>query len=125
MSKVITPTVSRKVWYRPSKADLMGPLPMSIAGSLESDEDPQPLDATILAVWGDRCLNIKVRDVYGRSFTKCSVVLLQPGDEPPRDADGKIIGGYAYWMPYQQGQAAKAEQAQAGTDDKAESARVA
>lgn len=102
---MITPTVGRKVWYRPSTFDKTGVGAMQCATG-------QPLDATILAVWGDRCINVLVLDVYGKPFTKTSITLKQEGDEMPKDADGKEVGGYAEWMPYQQGQAAR----QARTD---------
>ena len=90
----IMPTVGRKVWYRPSKFDASGPLPLPFNPS-------QPLDATILAVHGANCVNVLIHDVYGKPFTKTSAKLLQPGDEPDRDADNNVIGGYVEWMPYQ------------------------
>ena len=43
MSVVISPSVGRKVWYRPSKSDQTGPVPMQTATG-------QPLDATVIAV---------------------------------------------------------------------------
>jgi hypothetical protein len=110
MTQVIKPTVGRKVYYRPSKYDVTGVGQMVIAGNLDGDHTVQPLDATILAVWGDKCINVNVLDICGRPFAKTSVTLLQPGEEPGRDAEGKIIGGYAYWMPYQQDQAKKESQ---------------
>jgi len=100
LASVITPTVGRKVWYRPSKADLLGPKPMTVAGSIEAGT-AQPLDATVVAVWGDRMINVLVLDVYGQPFTKTSVTLIQPGDNPDVDADGVPFGGYCEWMPYQ------------------------
>lgn len=105
MSNVITPTVGRKVWYRPADFDLKGVGQMSVAHN-------QPLDATVLAVWGDRMINVLVLDVYGKPFTKTSVRLVQGGDTPPMhgplDKDGKPTpGGYCEWMPYQSAQAAK------------------
>lgn len=100
MSKIITPSVGRKVWYRPSKSDLVGPIPMCISGSLDAGS-AQPLDATVIAVWGDRMVNVLVTDVYGKQYPKLSVALLQEDDVPP------TTGGYAEWMPYQVGQAKK------------------
>lgn len=108
MSNVITPTVSRKVWYRPCANDLKGAIPMVIAGSLEAGT-AQPLDATVIAVWGDRMVNLLVTDIMGRQFPVLSCALLQDGDAIPVDGDGKVIGRYAEWMPYQIGQAAKAK----------------
>lgn len=104
MNKVISPSVGRKVWYRPSKNDLVGPQPMSVSGSVEAG-NAQPLDATVLAVWGDRCINVQVLDTQGKAFTKSSAPLLQPGEETPKDAEGREVFGYCEWMPYQVGQA--------------------
>ena len=109
---MITPTVGRKVWYRPSKNDLTGPVPMAMAGNPE--HNPQPLDATVLAVWGDRLVNVLVLDIYGKPFTKTSVKLIQDGDETPKDADGNEAFGYVQWMPYQAQQAAKTQADKAG-----------
>jgi hypothetical protein len=97
---MIQPTIGRKVWYRPSAADKAGNFGMAQYGD-------QPLDATIIAVWGDSMVNLHVIDHAGKTFTLTSTKLLQEGDEIPRDADGKDVGRYAYWMPYQVGQAKK------------------
>lgn len=102
---MITPTVGRKVWYRPSRSDLTGPLPMSMMGN--PDFNPQPLDATVLAVHGGRLVNVLVLDVYGKPFPKTSVKLLQEGDETPKMSDGSEAYGYVEWMPYQAAQAKK------------------
>lgn len=99
---MIKPSVGRKVWYRPSQNDLIGLGAMSSAIG-------QPLDATVLAVWGDRCVNVLVLDVMGKPFTKTSIKLIQEGDEIPKTLDGTDAGGYVEWMPYQTGQAKKAE----------------
>ena len=104
MSNVITPTVGRKVWYRPCANDLIGPIPMHCSMA----PGAQPLDATVIAVWGDRCVNVLVTDSIGKQFPVLSVTLLQDGDEPPKDADGKSAGRYVEWMPYQRAQAASA-----------------
>jgi hypothetical protein len=97
MSKVITPTVGRKVWYRPSLADQSGAKPMHTVGD-------QPLDATIIAVWTELMVNVLVTDALGNQFPVLSCTLLQPGDEPAVDHDGKPAGRYVEWMPYQQAQ---------------------
>lgn len=105
---MINPTVGRKVWYRPCENDLRGPKPMQVFPG-------QPLDATVLAVWGDRCVNLLVTDIVGNQFPVLSCTLLQDDDKPKRFSDkddgapGPIIGRYAEWMPYQTTQAAKAE----------------
>ncbi|MGE8366002.1 MAG: hypothetical protein ACN6OP_04425 [Pseudomonadales bacterium] len=88
---MIKPTVGRKVWYRPSMSDQSGPLPMVAT-------QDQPLDATVIAVWGDRCVNLLVTDTIGRNFPVLSCTLVQEGDEVPER------GRYAEWMPYQTAQ---------------------
>lgn len=102
---MIIPTVGRKVWYRPSRNDLTGPIPMTMMGN--PDFNPQPLDATVLAVHSDRMVNILILDVYGKPFAKTSVKLIQEGDETPKTIDDKEAYGYVEWMPYQNTQAAK------------------
>lgn len=107
MPIITTPTVGRKVWYTPSANDKCGPVPMIVTGPLDGRQH-QPLDATIIAVWGDdRMVNVLVTDVYGRQFPVLSCDLLQDGDQPKTDADGVPIGRYVEWMPYQKAQAAK------------------
>jgi len=107
MSKIITPTIGRKVWYRPSKNDLLGPGSMQVAlHQSDAELRRQPLDATIIAVWGPRMVNVLVTDSAGHQFPVLSCDLLQPGEEPKRDAAGDVIGRYVEWMPYQQAQAA-------------------
>lgn len=98
---MIKPTVGRKVWYRPSAADKAGNFGMAAYGD-------QPLDATVIAVWGDRMVNLSVTDHAGKVFAVTSAALLQDGDEPPKDLNGDNAGRYAEWMPYQTAQAAKA-----------------
>jgi len=101
MSVVTTPTVGRKVWYRPSSQDFTGPRPMIAAGT-------QPLDATVIAVWGDRCVNVSIIDVLGNQFVKASIRLKQADDDNPLEDDhGRPLQGYVEWMPYQKVQAEK------------------
>jgi hypothetical protein len=106
MSKVITPTVGRKVWYRPSFFDMNGLGAMQTACDQTDTQKRQPLDATIIAVWGDRCVNLLVTDSCGKQFPMTSRTLLQPGDAVPTNHEGEPTGGYCEWMPYQQTQAA-------------------
>ena len=103
---MIKPTVGRKVWYFASDNDLRGPKPMQVSGSYDAGT-LQPLDATVIAVWGDRCINALVTDVNGNQFTKTSITLRQPDDAVAVDADGRAIRGHAEWMPYQASQAKK------------------
>lgn len=120
MSQVIKPTVGRKVWYRPSKFDLSGPGGMSCSVNREKPTEGQPLDATVLAVWGDRCVNVMVLDIMGKPFTKTSITLLQPGDKPPVDSEGNAVGGYVEWIPYQTAAVKPADpEASADTQDAA------
>lgn len=103
---MIKPTVGRKVWYRPSAWDKTGP------GAMQAGTDA-PLDATVVCVHGDRMVNLVVLDANGNMHKRPSVTLLQDDDKPNEGAS------YAEWMPYQQGQAAKAEalEAQAAQAD--------
>lgn len=107
MSVVISPSVGRKVWYRPSKSDQTGPVPMQTATDPTDTTKRQPLDATIISVCGDRMINVLVTDIMGRQFPVLSCTLLQPGDAIAVDAQGAVIGRYCEWMPFQVGQAKK------------------
>ncbi len=97
MSKLITPTPGRVVWYWPSQAEID-------AKSITVIDQSQPLAATVAHVWHDRMVNLSVVDQAGAQFRRTSVQLLQQGDERPRTSEGP----FAEWMPYQLGQAAKA-----------------
>jgi hypothetical protein len=99
---LMVPTVGRKVWYTPSAYDKSGPGGIQTVGT-----PPQPVDATVIAAWNDRCVNLHIVDAQGRTHTRTSVKLLQDDDAPPTDSQGNTLGGYAEWMPYQKGQAAK------------------
>lgn len=105
---MIKPSVGRKVWYRPSAYDLSGPGAMQVASANPLDDTYQPLDATVIAVWTDRMINILVTDAVGKQFPKLSVTLLQEGDA--KGGPGVVNGGYAEWMPYQTAQAKATEQ---------------
>lgn len=92
------PTVGRVVWYRPNGFDLSVRNLPAHAGEIA-----QPMMAQVVYVWNDRSVNLIVTDHTGIQWPRSSVLLMQ-GDETytPR-------GAYAEWMPYQKGQAAKAE----------------
>lgn len=90
---MIKPTVGRVVWYRP----FLDP------GAVESE----PLAAMIAHVGSDRLVNLAVFDAVGASNSRKGVPLLQDGDPRPHG------GGFAEWMPYQKGQAAKTEAVEA------------
>ena len=86
---VISPTVGRIVLYRP-------------AGS---DPAAQPHAAIVTFVHDDRCVNLAIFNEGGSLYHGTQVTLVQDGDATPET-------GYAEWMPYQKGQAAKTESAE-------------
>lgn len=86
---MIKPTVGRVVWF------------------YKKDGDTTPLAAIVACVHSDRMVNLCVIDPNGGSFGSTSVLLVQDGDPKP------MIGSYCEWMPYQKGQAAKTEAAEA------------
>lgn len=95
---MISPTVSRKVWYRPSQNDLC--VGTEITPPMIAVGD-QAFDATVVYVHSDTCVNLVIRDHIGTQFRRTSVILSQ-GNNPVPDG-----AAYAEWMPYQQGQAKK------------------
>jgi hypothetical protein len=90
---MIKPTVGRVVWYYP---------PGKQAGV------DQPLAALIAYVWSDMCVNLAIFDGNGQPYPPghTSILLVQEGTPVPSG------GNYCTWMPYQMGQAAKAEELQ-------------
>lgn len=87
MATKIKPTVGRVVHYH------------------ESPGDPGKEQAALIAyVHSDNCINLAVFDVNGLNYSRTSVPLVQDGEPIP------TAGGFATWMPYQVGQAAKTEQ---------------
>jgi hypothetical protein len=102
---MISPSNGRIVWYTPYKNELLSPYGMVVQRDKEGNV--MPLAADIVAVWGDRCVNLLVKDANGNTFPVTSRTLLQDDDARPEH------GGYAEWMPYQKGQAVKTEIAEA------------
>lgn len=94
---IIEPTVGRKVWYRPSKEQVATDDHIHGMDVIKN----QPLDATVIAVWDTRRVNLFVVDARGEAFPVMHVLLVQEGDPIPEQ------GCYCEWMPYQKGQAAK------------------
>ena len=93
---MITPTIGRKLWYIPSDQD--------IAGNFGMRRGPdQPLDATIIGVWSDRCVNLQVIDLTGRVFFVEHSMLVQDDEKSPC-MEGRVHG-YAIWQPFQVHQA--------------------
>ena len=84
---LITPTIGRQVWFRPSKEDTL------------HTGFGEPLAATICRVWNDRMVNLQVIDVEGRAHARTSVLLLQ-GDEGYAP-----VTGHCEWVPRVEAQA--------------------
>ena len=96
----IPPNPGRVVWYWPSAYDA-SPQGHNMA---VIDGPRQPMAATVAFAWSNHLVNLSVIDHIGRQHVVMSVPLMQPSDEPRLIAEG----GFAEWMPYQIGQAAKA-----------------
>ena len=89
---MIQPTVGRVVWYWP-------------AGVAHTEP---PLAAMVAKVWSDTMVNLAVFDANGHAHGGyTSVLLIQD------DAAVPSGGFYATWMPYQKGQAARTDAAEA------------
>lgn len=93
---MIEPTVGRVVWYRPNEHD----------GKALS-AGTQPLAAHVAYVHSATMVNLMVIDSNGRPHSRTSVALVQEGESPMPGSS------YCEWMPYQKGQAAKTEAAEA------------
>lgn len=87
----IQPTPGRIVWYRKSAND----------NDLVSRGN-NPLPAIIAYAYSPSCVNLHVIDANGNGHARIKVRLLQDDDE-----DLGVGEAFAYWMPYQKGQAAK------------------
>lgn len=90
-SNMIKPTVGRVVWYVPGNWD-------------KEIMQVQVCAAIITYVWSDTKVNLAVFDGNGVTYGRHDVLLIQEGDERPKD------GRFCEWMPYQKGQAAKTEE---------------
>ncbi|HVH93178.1 MAG TPA: hypothetical protein VM783_17575 [Candidatus Acidoferrum sp.] len=84
---MISPTIGRKLWYRPQ-----------IAEKLAAHD--QPFDATVVHVHSDTCVNLVIFNEVGAMAAKSQVVLAQDRPAEPGECE---------WMPYQVGQAKKHE----------------
>lgn len=92
---MIKPTVGRVVWYHPS---------MDFAPDASLRFDPyHPLAAIVAYVFSDRLVNLMILNQDGIPQNRTKVRLVQEGESGPQE------GGFCEWMPYQKGQAAKAE----------------
>ena len=86
---MIKPTIGRVVWYWPSHLT----------------HTSQPYAALIAHVHDDFEINVAFFDHYGVAGADQRVLLLQDDDSYGNPGGG----GWAKWMPYQKGQAAKTE----------------
>jgi hypothetical protein len=92
-SPLIKPTIGRKVWFHPNG------MKESAAGKpVDVFVKEQPLDATVVCVWGDRLVNLGVIDHGGAVHSIRSCPFRHPNDPVPG-------GYYCEWMPFQTGQA--------------------
>jgi hypothetical protein len=96
---MIVPTVGRVVHYYPAEHEASG-FRYEHAMTRYSD---QPFVAHVVHVWSETCVNLVVYDHAGKSHIRTSVPINMPAGE----------GSRAEWMPYQMGQAAKTEAAEA------------
>ncbi|MFU6918462.1 hypothetical protein ACM74F_05405 [Pseudomonas aeruginosa] len=90
---MIKPTVGRVLWFWPSPEDRCARI------------EGQPLAAIVAHAWSDTCVNLAFFDANGVHRHKTSVLLVQEGAQRP-------AAGFAEWMPYQKGLAAKTEAVQ-------------
>lgn len=104
---MISPTIGRKVWFRPHGILTVTNPTTGMPEMISERDASQPMDASVVFVHNDRCVNLAVSDHHGRLFAVTGVTLLQEGDAVP------ATGWYAEWMPYQKGQAAKVDAAPA------------
>lgn len=83
---MIKPTIGRVLWFYDEN----------------HTEGSQPKTALVCYVWSDTCVNLAVFDTNGVASNRTSVLLFQgEGTRPSKQ--------FAEWMPYQVGQAKKAE----------------
>ena len=92
MSTVIKPTIGRVVWY------------------YYKPKQDQPMAAVISWVHTDKLVNLTVSDKGRHMSGSLEIPLVQANEEIPGDP-------YCTWMPYQIGQAKKAEELQAKVDE--------
>lgn len=97
----IKPTIGRVVWFTPGAAHL--PTPTFAYNRSTDPAHQQACAATVAYVHSDSMVNLRVTDHNGHDHAITSVPLVQEGDTIPS------AGFYCEWMPYQKGQAAKAE----------------
>jgi hypothetical protein len=84
---MIEPTIGHIVWYWPHPE----------YDRLMAQHSPLPFAATVVHVWGDRCVNLAIHDHSGGHWSRNSVTLRQPKDALPPEHPG----GHCEWMPYE------------------------
>lgn len=97
MPKIITPTVGRRLHYWPSADDLVG----ANEPPMQSLNPAVPMDAGVVFVHNDRCVNLIVTDHRGNTSRRMFVPLVQEGDVYVAEA------ARCEWMDYQRSQADK------------------
>lgn len=90
----ITPTPGRVIWYTPGENDGI------------TRNGTEPLAAIVAAVLVDGTINLAVFDARGHLTQRHNVAIVD-GDTTIE----QLEAGFAHWMPYQLGQAAKTVQA--------------
>jgi hypothetical protein len=93
---MIQPTIGRQVWFWPG----------TFQGGVFVTRGDQPMAATVVYVHNERLVNLQVIDHNGHARPIAEVQLRQP-EEPVPHAQ------FCEWMPYQKGQAARADAANA------------
>jgi hypothetical protein len=99
---VITPTVGRVMWYRPSKYDTANGMLQYSNGT----PAPEPMMAQVIYPWSASVCNVLVTDHAGQQHVRGSCQVRQEGDPVPVDHEGNARS-YVEWMPYQTSQARK------------------
>jgi hypothetical protein len=94
---VIKPTIGRVVIFK------------QLSPAVAVGEDGE-CAAIIAKVLSDVSVNLCVIDADGQTHARPNVPFVQEGEKPPNT-------DHCHWMPYQVGQAAKAEQLQAQLDE--------
>ena len=110
---LIKPTIGRKVWFWLNNSAIGSPHSYQ-PSSLDAN---QAMDATVVFVHSDRCVNLLVIDHAGYSHVVQNCRLHHTGDDM---TDGK----YCEWMPFQTNQAKNAAPA-AISDDAEDAVRTA
>lgn len=90
--RVMKPTPGRQVWFYGYPVDTFNHYegkrtPFKV--------DDQPLPATVVHVWDDRCVDLDIIDHKGAHWFTTSVRLRQPDDAKPS------YSAWAEWTPYQ------------------------